>query len=178
MATRQTSEERRAAVLDAAMREFAERGYHAASTAAIAKRAGISQPYIYALFPSKRDLFLATHALVVEDIRRTFIEAVRGAHDSDEALHRMGESYSDLIADRYRLLFQLQAYACAGDETIGPEVSHEFRALFEEVERVSGATPEAVTQFFACGMLINVANALGLPELVKPALELAEHEAA
>ena len=43
----------------AARGAFAEWGYHGATTAAIAKRADISQSYIYALFPSKKDLFLA-----------------------------------------------------------------------------------------------------------------------
>ena len=76
---RQTSEERREQVVEAAIREFAERGYEAASTAAIAERAGISQPYIYALFPSKRDLFMAAYDRVEGRIRATFREAARGA---------------------------------------------------------------------------------------------------
>ena len=60
-AARSSSEERREQVIDAAVREFAEHGFHATSTTAIAKRAGISQPYIYALFPNKHELFLAAH---------------------------------------------------------------------------------------------------------------------
>src|ERR671916_101839 len=61
MAVRSTSEERREQVIAAAVKEFAEKGFHATSTGAIAKRAGISQPYIYALFPNKHELFLAAH---------------------------------------------------------------------------------------------------------------------
>ncbi len=59
--SRQSAEERREQVLEAATHEFAQRGYHGAGTAAIAERAGISQPYIYALFPNKKELFLAAH---------------------------------------------------------------------------------------------------------------------
>jgi AcrR family transcriptional regulator len=46
---RRTADEHREHVLDAAIAEFAAQGYHAASTTAIARRAGISQPYVYAL---------------------------------------------------------------------------------------------------------------------------------
>lgn len=77
-------------MIEAAVREFAEAGYAAASTAAIAERAGISQPYIYALFPSKRDLFLAAHDRVLGRIRATFREAARGEPDPWGPLHKIG----------------------------------------------------------------------------------------
>src|SRR6202790_4545263 len=99
--TRQSAEERREQVIEAAIREFAEAGYNAASTAAIAKRAGISQPYIYALFPSKQDLFLAVHDHVIGRIHRAFAEAAQRGGTPAEKLDRMGELYPTLIADRY-----------------------------------------------------------------------------
>src|SRR5918995_958104 len=77
-APRASSEERREQVIEAAVKEFAATGFHATSTTAIAKRAGISQPYVYALFPSKHDLFLAANERVVERIRGAFAEAARG----------------------------------------------------------------------------------------------------
>jgi AcrR family transcriptional regulator len=173
--TRQTSDQRREDVLVAATREFAEHGYHAASTAAIAKLAGISQPYIYALFPSKRELFLAAHERIVQELRCTFLEAAREAGpDPEDRLKAMGLAYRPLIeGNRDRLLLQLQGHAAAGDPEIGPAVAACFKSLFEEVQRTSGATPEEVARFFACGMLINVTTALGLPELAAPALEWA-----
>jgi AcrR family transcriptional regulator len=168
---RQTGDERGEQVLAAATVEFAEHGYRAASTAAIAKRAGISQPYIYSLFSNKLELFLAVHDRAVEAIRRAFFEAARGATDPDDALARMGSAYSQLMEDRYLLLSQLQAFAAAGDPEIGPHVGACFKALNDDVARLSGATPEAVAAFFACGMLINVTLALDLPELSEPLLE-------
>jgi AcrR family transcriptional regulator len=172
--TRQTSDARRDQVLDAATHEFAVHGYHAASTAAIAKLAGISQPYIYALFPNKRELFLAAHARMVEGLRTAFLEAARGGEDPEERLHRMGLAYRPLVeANRDQLLLQLQAHAAAGDPEIGPSVAAAFKALFDDVRRASGAPEEDVTRFFACGMLINVTTALGLPELAAPALDAA-----
>jgi AcrR family transcriptional regulator len=169
---RQTSDERRDQVIEAAIREFAEAGYAAASTAAIAERAGISQPYIYALFPSKRDLFLAAHDRVQGRIRATFREAARGATSPKEALDRMGMTYPELIADRYQLLMQLQAYAAAGDPELHGHISSGFRKLADDVAHLSGATPRAVAEFFAAGMLANVTTVLGLPDLCTPLWEV------
>ncbi|MBV9101044.1 MAG: TetR/AcrR family transcriptional regulator [Candidatus Dormibacteraeota bacterium] len=169
--TRRSAEERREQVLEAAIREFAEAGYAAASTAAIAKRAGISQPYIYALFPSKQDLFLAVHDRVQGRIRATFRDAVRGAQNPQDALDRMGMSYPALISDRFALLCQLQAYAAAGDPEIRRHVARGFKALADDIARWSGATAEEVALFFAGGMLANVTTALELPEICAPLWE-------
>ena len=115
MARRQTAAQRREHVLDAAIAEFAASGYHAASTTAIARRAGISQPYIYALYRNKQDLFLAAYRQVAERIRARLVAAAEGAGDPEAALQAMGDAYLGLIADRSDVLCQLQAYAAAGD---------------------------------------------------------------
>ncbi len=170
--TRQSSESRRDQVLDAATREFAEHGYRAASTAAIAKLAGISQPYIYALFPNKQELFLAAHGRQMDVLRRTFVEAARGGSTPEERLELMGKAYHPLLeANRDILLLQLQGFACASDPEIGPAIATCFRDLVADVGRASGASGEELAQFMACGMLINVATALDLPEIVAPLME-------
>lgn len=172
---RQTAEERREHVLAAATHEFAHRGYHAASTAAIAERAGISQPYIYALFPNKKELFLAAHARMVEHLRATFVEAAQGLDEPEERLAAMGQAYRPLIeANPDELLLQMQGHAAGRDPEIGPFATRSLRGLYDEVLRVSGASPEEVSSFFACGMLINVTTALGLPEIAAPALGWAQ----
>ena len=169
---RRTSEERRDQVLDAATHEFAVHGYHAASTAAIAKLAGISQPYIYALFPNKRELFLAAHGRMVDGLRAAFLAAARGADGPEERLHLMGLAYRPLVeANRDQLLLQMQGHAAAGDPEIGPAVAAAFKSLVDDVRRASGATDADVARFIACGMLINVTLALDLPELSEPLLE-------
>src|SRR3954452_22349683 len=94
---RRSSDERREHVIAAAVAEFARNGYHGASTGAIAKRAGISQPYIYALFPNKQDLFLAANKHVTDRIRQRFTEAARGVADPAERLRLMAESYHQLL---------------------------------------------------------------------------------
>jgi AcrR family transcriptional regulator len=168
---RQSSDERREQVLEAAIREFAENGYAAASTAAIARRAGISQPYIYALFPSKQDLFLAAHDRVHGRVRFTFREAARGATSPQDALERMGMRYPELIGDRFELLCQLQAYAAAGDPAIRRHVARGFKSLVDDVTRLSGASPKEIAEFFAAGMLANVTTILELPEVCAPLWE-------
>jgi AcrR family transcriptional regulator len=173
--TRQSAEERREQVLDAATHEFARRGYHGASTAAIAERAGISQPYIYALFPNKQELFRAAHARVITHLRSAFVNAAMGRDTPEDRLTAMAQSYRPLIeANRDELLLQLQGHATASDPEIGAEIASGFKSLYDDVLRVSGASPEEVSEFFACGMLINVATALGLPELFQPMLDLQE----
>src|SRR4051794_11318543 len=165
---RRSSGERREHVIAAAISEFARHGYHGAGTAAIAKRAGISQPYIYALFPNKRDLFLAANKQVSDNIRRRFVEAARGASDPQERLKLMGESYTDLLADREEILLQLQGYAAALDPDIQKEVRRCFMDLFDEVERTTGASRAEVSHFMSAGMLLNVVAALDLPEEYEP----------
>jgi AcrR family transcriptional regulator len=164
MAARSTSEERREQVIDAAVKEFAAGGFHATSTTAIAKRAGISQPYIYALFPSKHELFLAVHRHVIDRIRRAFLEAARGGATPEERLAHMGEAYGGLLADRDAILVQMQAHAAAGDPALRDPVRDEFVRLTEDVRRMSGASEEQVVAFMSMGMLLNVVAALELPK--------------
>jgi AcrR family transcriptional regulator len=160
---RASSEERREQVIEAAVKEFAAHGFHAASTSGIAMRAGISQPYIYALFPNKHELFLATHRHVVQRIRRAFADAARGGDRPDERLKRMGEAYLRLLDDRDEILAQMQAHAAAGDPALREPVRKEFMQLVDDAQRMSGASREEIMRFMAAGMLLNVAAALDLP---------------
>jgi AcrR family transcriptional regulator len=178
MAVRSTSEERREQVIEAAVKEFAAHGFHATSTGAIAKRAGISQPYIYALFPNKHELFLAVHRHVVDRIRRAFLDAARGGADPEERLSRMGEAYRRLLADRDEILAQMQAFAAAGDPELRDPVRNEFLRLTEDVRRMSGASQDQVVAFMAKGMLLNVVAALELPDELSLVSESEPAEAA
>ena len=171
--TRFSAEERREQVITAAISEFATQGYQAASTAAIARRAGISQPYIYALFPSKQDLFIAVHDEVIGRIRRAFTEASTLGGTADEKLAHMGAVYTELIADRDALRAQLQTYA-TGDPVIQAHAARCYRELYDEVMRLSGAPAAQVSLFFACGMLANVTIALGLDDICAPLFDADE----
>jgi AcrR family transcriptional regulator len=162
--SRASSDERREQVIAAAVKEFAAHGFRATSTASIAKRAGISQPYIYALFPNKHELFLAAHEHVVQHIRRVFADAARGHTTAEDRLLAMGHAYMELLGNRDEILFQMQAHAAAGDPALREPVRDEFMRLVEDVGRLSGASREQVVAFIAKGMLLNVVAALELPE--------------
>jgi AcrR family transcriptional regulator len=168
-ATRQTAEERREAVLEAARREFARSGFHGASTDAIAREAGISQPYLFRLFGSKKDLYLAS---VRRCFRRT-LEVMQAAAEGlrgEAALEAMGQAYGVLLrTDPLMLQAQLQAYAAAlEDEDVRRAVREGYGDLYAYVERVSGVPGPRLARFFAMGMLFNVVGAMGLHEDSEP----------
>ena len=169
MVQKKTSDERREQVIEAAVKEFAAHGYHATSTSSIAKRAGISQPYIYALFPNKREVFLAADRHVVDRIRRAFLDAVRGKDSTEDRLEAMGQAYKELLANRDEIRFQMQAHAAAGNPELGEPIRREFTGLWEDIQRMSGASDEEMVAFMAKGMLMNVIASLELEQQFFPA---------
>ena len=165
---RMSAEERRESVLDAAFEEFAERGLEGASTEAIAAKAGISQPYVFRLFGTKKELFMASVARCFRETLETFQQAAEGKRGKD-ALRAMGDAYVQrLIADRTRLRAQMQAYAACGDPEIESVVRDGYSDLVSYVEHVAGLPPEEVSRFFATGMLLNVIASMGLQDLSEP----------
>jgi len=161
--TRQTADERREAVLTSAAREFARKGLHGASTDVIAKEAGISQPYLFRLFGTKKELYLATTSRRMEETYQAFERAARGKSGQD-ALKAMGEAYTGLIEDREHLKLMMQCFAGADDPDVREGVRRVWRDLVELAERASGEPPEVISAFFAKGMLLNVLSAMQLFE--------------
>jgi AcrR family transcriptional regulator len=149
-------------VLAAAVAAFGRGGLEGTSTETIARAAGISQPYLFRLFPSKKDLFIAA---VRETFARTVtaFEQATGDLSGIEAKEAMGLAYSALLAEPDYLLMQLQAYAACGDADIRVATRRGFRDLWYAVERLSGLDVETLRDFFATGMLLNVVAAMDLP---------------
>src|SRR3954469_6985891 len=114
---RMSAEERREAVLEVAVAEFARTGLHGTSTEKIAAGAGISHPYLFRLFGTKKELFLACMTVCHERLHGTFTRAAAAAGAGDR-LEAMGHAYGELLGDREMLLLQLQMYAACAD----PEV--------------------------------------------------------
>ncbi len=167
-ATRQTAEERRETVLEAATVEFAKKGLHGGSTDAIERAAGISQPYLFRLFGSKKELYRATIARCMRRTLETFQRSAEGLRGA-EALEAMGMAYvNELLPDRIMLLGQMQAYAACDDPEIRDAVRQGYGDLVAYVERVSGLPPVEVSKFFAQGMLLNVIAAMGLDTFEEP----------
>ena len=157
-----SADERRESVLEAALIEFAARGLDGTSTEDVARRAGISQPYLFRLFPTKKALFLALVERCFQRIAEAFTAAAAD-RVGEEALEAMGEAYEQLLDNRTLLLLQMHAYAACDDPDIRTATRAGFRALWMLVERLTGLPFDRVIQFFAMGMLINVAAAMDLP---------------
>jgi AcrR family transcriptional regulator len=164
-ATRLTADERRVDVVSAASKEFAARGYAGTSTQAIADRAGVSQPYLFQLFGTKKDLFIEAVRACFARTRSAFEESARVARtdtsDPAAVLYAMGASYHELLRDRDMLRLQLHAYAACEDPEIRAVVRTEWKVLYESVARASGADPASIHSWFAEGMLLNVAASIG-----------------
>jgi AcrR family transcriptional regulator len=165
---RQTAEERRTAVLAAAISEFARSGYAGTSTEAIAARAGISQPYLFRLFGTKKDLFVATYDLVGDRIIRELTLAGEGL-EGEDALVAMGAAYVELMQDPELLQVQLHGFAAApGDPDIARSCRRTFEVLQGMIRDRNHISDEELRNFFATGMLINVMAAIDLLSISDP----------
>ncbi len=162
----QTAEMRREDVLAAAQEQFALKGYWGTPTTDIAKAAGISQAYLFRLFPTKQELFIAGVERCMGAVRETFEHAVAPlAGDPDAMFEAMARRYEELLTDRTMLLAQLQAYSACGVPEIRAAVLHHYGRLVDMVRETTGADDERVSAFFATGMLLTIVAAMGAHEL-------------
>lgn len=166
MSTRLTAEERRDEVIAAASIEFAEAGYAGTPTDAIARRVGVSQPYLFQLFGTKRELFIAAVNDCFERTRRSFEEVGKPARAAGMTpkliLEAMGHNYIRLLMSNPNILrLQLQAYASGSDGEIWTAVRNNYKQLWHTVATISGADRSELIEWFAMGMLINVVASIG-----------------
>lgn len=163
--------ERRDALIEAAVHEFAHGGLHGTPVDRIARRVGVAQPYVFSLFPTKRELFLAAVERGFELTAETFTRAA-AEHDPELALpdvdllRAMGNAYVELLSShRDFLMLQHQAYAACDDHDIRERVRACYARLVAHVGRLSSADPERIDEFFRYGMWLNVAAAMGVEDL-------------
>lgn len=163
--------ERRDALIEAAVFEFARGGLHGTPVERIARRVGVTQPYVFSLFGGKRELFLAAVERGFDEVGRLFAEAAAefdsSQPDADcDVLGAMGAAYVEMLTTRRQyLMLQHQAYAACDDEVIRDHVRHAYARLVERVRALSGATSERLDDFFRTGMWLNVAAAMGVEDL-------------
>lgn len=154
-----SAEERRDTVLRTAIGAFAARGYFGTTTTEVAKAAGISQSYVYRLFPHKEALFTAVVEHCFTRVRASLEEgaAEAGGSAPEEVLHVMGDAYARLIADKDLLLVLTHAQAAAVSEPAVREVVRAgYARMVEYVRGASGAGDAEVQRFFAVGMLCHL----------------------
>jgi AcrR family transcriptional regulator len=163
--------ERRDALIEAAVREFARGGLHGTPVDRIARRVGVAQPYVFSLFGTKRELFVAAVQRCFELVADTFTNAAAEfdpgtAPPDTDVMKAMGNAYVELLSShRDYLMLQHQAYAACDDEVIRDRVRASYAGLVAHVERLSGAEPERIDDFFRHGMWLNVAAAMGVEDL-------------
>ena len=148
----------------AAVARFGETGLHGTSAETIAGDVGVSQPYLFRLFGTKKELFIAAVDWAFGRTLETFQEAARGATDPHDAFRRIGDAYSKLVRDRRFLDIQMQAYASCADPDIREVVQLGFGRLAMEVHATTNATPQQLAAFLGRGMLLNVSMSMGVAD--------------
>ena len=159
---RMSAADRRDALIRAAVPAFADGGLHGTAVSTITDAVGVTQPYAFSLFKTKKGLFLAAVEHGFDRVEETFRGAADGAA-AGERLAAMGQAYVGLLEDRALLRLQLQAYAASGDDDVRAVVHRRYGRLYALVRELSGAGPEDLRRFFGDGMLLNVAAAVDLP---------------
>ncbi|TXS01816.1 TetR/AcrR family transcriptional regulator [Streptomyces sp. col6] len=166
---RMSAQERREVVVRAAVVEFARGGYHGTSTETIARRSGVSQPYVFRLFPGKQALFLAAATRCLAQITGRLVCAAEGLSGED-ARRAMANAYTRVIVkEPENLLMQMQVYAAAaaadaeGDHAFAEAVREPWQELWDAVHLKTGADIAGTTTFVARGMLVNTLVSLGFP---------------
>jgi TetR/AcrR family transcriptional regulator len=128
---RLSAEERRAAVLETACQIFSKESYHGATTAEIARNAGVTEPILYRHFASKRDLYLACLTEAWGECRAMWEAAVAGEPDPTLWIGAMGRSYLAAKDKRGNVAnLWVQALTEASDD---PEIRRFIRRHMREV---------------------------------------------
>ena len=163
--------ERRDALIEAAVHEFAHGGLYGTPVDKIARAVGVAQPYVFSLFGSKKELFLAAVERSFEHVAELFTKAADEfdpaiALPDADVLKAMGHAYVEMVStNRDYLMIQHQAYAACNDVAIRDHVRHCYAQLVAHVQQLSGADQEALDDFFRYGMWLNVAAAMGVEDL-------------
>lgn len=167
--------DRRLLVLEAAMHAFGEAGFADVSVEAIAERAGVSQPYVFKMFGTKKDLIISA----IDERSRQILESFRLAAENKgelTAIDAMAGAYTAMLtADANALRCQLHAWAAAADPEIGAAARESYLSIWRQALELSGESPEIVRDFMAHGMLLTVVAALGIPEIFDEPGTLKEH---
>jgi TetR/AcrR family transcriptional regulator len=154
---RMRAEDRRELVLEAATAVFGERGYVGTTTDAVARAAGVSQPYVVRMFGTKEALFLAVCERALGRLMHTFRTAIteNPGLSREEIHHRLGAAYSDLMIDRGLLLSLMHAFVLGSDPEIGRAARRGFLEVYRLLRHEADFTPQEAQSFLASGMLLN-----------------------
>ena len=160
IATRMRSEDRRELILDAATAVFGERGYFGATTDAVARVAGVSQPYVVRMFGTKEALFLEVLQRALAKLMTTFRAALVDTSPLPAGLvdHpglRIGRAYADLLSDRGLLLSLMHAFILGADPVIGKAAREGFLEVYKFLRFEAEFSAAEADDFLAHGMMMN-----------------------
>jgi AcrR family transcriptional regulator len=159
---------RREVVVVEAMPLFAIRGYAGTTTDAIARQAGVSQPYVVRLFGTKRALFLTVIEAAFAEIGAALV-AARRSRPPGHGIEDLCEVYRDLSINSDAVLVVLQAIAASvGDEAVRASTQEHIRAIHKTAWSAAGGDTDRVRDFFGLMMLLNAVAAVGVEELLGP----------
>ncbi|GIJ23806.1 TetR/AcrR family transcriptional regulator [Micromonospora lutea] len=158
---RSTARRRRADAIDIGMRVFADHGLTTASMQKVADQMGVSQPYVFRLFGSKRNLFLACLDELEARIRQVLDQTA--AQHPDDPLPAMRAGFRALIADGVVTGLWLQACAVArSDQEVAAHSRAVIGRILEHAARLSSAGPQELRGTLALGALVVMLQALGM----------------
>lgn len=118
-------EQRHKNILDVAIRIFNDRGYKAATTAAIAKEAGISEHTMYQHFKNKKLLFLACFRSIVDELMTGYRQVYKENKDNEiGCLKGFEKVYRDFVLNNpHKSMFFFHLYSYKSDPEIGGSVN-------------------------------------------------------
>lgn len=155
-------------ILEAGLEVFAIEGYYNTTTAHIAEKAGISQPYVFKFFKTKEELFIAALDRAFDRIIQTFKNV---ESSSEQLVNKMIEAYEELSVLHPNEV-ALQVIGISVTEKAIQEAAKNGLALIRSytLERFNSAGIEnaerEVTTFLARGMLCNISYFFNFPELI------------
>ncbi|MDQ0899080.1 MULTISPECIES: TetR/AcrR family transcriptional regulator [unclassified Paenibacillus] len=161
-------EDRKEQIMDKAVGIFAELGYYKATTALVAKAAGVTQPYVFHFFKNKEELFNAVIDRAVSRIYETFSQVEAPA---DQLMHTIGHAFMQIMyAHRDEIIMVMQSHAIS-EPVIREHVREKFKIILTSIvakfENAGIPNAEAAaSQFFGMGFLITVSEVLDLPEML------------
>lgn len=159
-------------VVSAASEEFAAHGYAGATTDAIARKAGVSQPYVVRLFGSKEKLFLHCCEQAFEAAQAAFRSAIASTDERPVPEPLLGSAYAELVANPVIVGLLVQQYGLGSHPTLGPAVRAWYVDMFRLLRDEAELPEERARMFFGRGMLINILLTLGIKPDDDPSREL------
>jgi AcrR family transcriptional regulator len=169
---------RREQLLDCAAELFAVNGYARATTAELARAAGVTEPIIYRHFKSKRDLFIA---LIERTGKRTLDQWRQDLANAEDPAERLKTLIGDnpMVSaqgrDAYRVF--LQAITEVDDEEIQKAWSNHIHSLqrFLAMELARAQENRRVTRHFPAELIAWLLIDLGLGYGVLSAMRVENH---